>query len=63
MCYEGCCPGCSAGVSDVSSTGVAVGAEGKAASEDLLGLWKDADPSLSLLKQAKAEYAALSAGR
>ena len=36
---------------------------GKAAIEDLLGLWKDADPGLSLLKQAKAEHAALSAAR
>ena len=32
----------------------------KAAYEDFLTLWKDADPDIPLLKQAKAEYAGLS---
>jgi len=31
----------------------------KAAYQDLLGLWQDADPDLALPKQAKAEFAAL----
>jgi len=30
-----------------------------AAYKDLLTLWKDADPDISILKQAKAEYARL----
>jgi hypothetical protein len=34
-------------------------ARAKAAYQDLLALWKDADPDLALLKQAKAEFAAL----
>jgi tetratricopeptide (TPR) repeat protein len=31
----------------------------KAAYQDFLSLWKDADPDIRLLKQAKAEYAKL----
>lgn len=31
----------------------------KAAYQDFLALWKDADPNVSLLKEAKAEYAKL----
>ena len=31
----------------------------KAAYQDFLGLWKDADPDIPILKQAKAEYAKL----
>jgi hypothetical protein len=31
----------------------------KAANQDLLALWKDADPDLMPPKQAKAEFAAL----
>ena len=31
----------------------------KVAYQDLLALWKDADPDLALPKQAKAEFAAL----
>jgi eukaryotic-like serine/threonine-protein kinase len=31
----------------------------KAAYEDFLALWKDADPDVPILKQAKAEYAKL----
>ena len=27
-----------------------------AASQDFFALWKDADPDISILKQAKAEY-------
>jgi eukaryotic-like serine/threonine-protein kinase len=34
-------------------------AEAKAAYQDFLTLWKDADPDISVLKQAKAEYARL----
>ena len=30
-----------------------------AAYQDFLALWKDADPDISILKQAKAEYARL----
>jgi len=30
-----------------------------AAYKDFLTLWKDADPDISILKQAKAEYAKL----
>jgi predicted Zn-dependent protease len=33
--------------------------ESRRAYQDLLGLWKDADPDLPLLQQAKAEYAKL----
>jgi DNA-binding winged helix-turn-helix (wHTH) protein len=33
--------------------------EAKAAYQDFLTLWKDADPDISVLKQAKAEYAKL----
>jgi len=29
----------------------------KAAYQDFLALWKDADPDIPILKQAKAEYA------
>jgi hypothetical protein len=32
---------------------------GKAAYQDFLNLWKDADPDIPILKQAKAEYAKL----
>jgi hypothetical protein len=31
----------------------------KAASQDFLTLWKDADPDIPILRQAKAEYARL----
>jgi len=31
----------------------------KAAYQDFLTLWKDADPDIPILKQAKAEYARL----
>jgi hypothetical protein len=31
----------------------------KAAYQDFFSLWKDADPGISVLKQAKAEYAKL----
>jgi hypothetical protein len=31
-------------------------ARAKAAYQDFLTLWKDADPDIPLLKQAKAEY-------
>jgi serine/threonine protein kinase/Flp pilus assembly protein TadD len=31
----------------------------KSAYQDFLGLWKDADPSITILKEAKAEYAKL----
>jgi hypothetical protein len=31
----------------------------KAAYQDFLNLWKDADPDIPILKQAKAEYARL----
>ena len=31
----------------------------KAAYQDFLTLWKDADPDIPILKQAKAEYAKL----
>ena len=34
-------------------------AKAKAAYEDFLTLWKDADPDIPILKQAKAEYAKL----
>ena len=34
-------------------------AKAKAAYQDLFALWKDADPDLSILKEAKAEYAKL----
>ena len=34
-------------------------AKAKAAYQDFLTLWKDADPDLPVLKQAKAEYARL----
>jgi tetratricopeptide (TPR) repeat protein len=33
--------------------------KGKAAYQDFLALWKDADPDIPVLKQAKAEYAKL----
>lgn len=36
-------------------------AKAKAAYQDFLGLWKDADPDIPVLKQAKAEYAKLQA--
>ena len=32
-------------------------AKAKAAYQDFLTLWKDADPDIPILKQAKAEYA------
>ena len=31
----------------------------KAAYQDFLALWKDADPDIPILKEAKAEYAKL----
>jgi eukaryotic-like serine/threonine-protein kinase len=34
-------------------------AKAKAAYQDFLTLWKDADPDIPILKQAKAEYARL----
>jgi hypothetical protein len=34
-------------------------AKARAASQDFLALWKDADPDIPILKQAKAEYAKL----
>jgi eukaryotic-like serine/threonine-protein kinase len=34
-------------------------AKGRAAYQDFFALWKDADPDVPLLKQAKAEYAKL----
>ena len=33
--------------------------KGRAAYQDFLTLWKDADPDIPILKQAKAEYAKL----
>jgi len=38
-------------------------AKSRAAYQDFLTLWKDADPDISILKEAKAEYAKLSAVR
>jgi cytochrome c-type biogenesis protein CcmH/NrfG len=34
-------------------------AKAKAAYQDFLGLWKEADPDIPLLQQAKAEFARL----
>jgi hypothetical protein len=34
-------------------------AKARAAYQDFLTLWKDADPDIPILKQAKAEYARL----
>ena len=34
-------------------------AKAKATYQDFLTLWKDADPEIPILKQAKAEYAKL----
>jgi eukaryotic-like serine/threonine-protein kinase len=34
-------------------------AKAKAAYQDFLTLWKDADPGIPILKQAKVEYARL----
>jgi len=34
-------------------------AKAKAAYQDFFALWKDADPDVPILKQAKAEYAKL----
>jgi hypothetical protein len=34
-------------------------AKAKAAYQDFFTLWKDADPDIPILKQAKAEYAKL----
>ena len=34
-------------------------AKARSAYEDFLTLWKDADPDILILKQAKAEYAKL----
>jgi eukaryotic-like serine/threonine-protein kinase len=39
--------------------GDAARAKARAAYQDLLALWKDADPDIPILKQAKAEYAKL----
>jgi eukaryotic-like serine/threonine-protein kinase len=33
--------------------------KGRAAYQDFLTLWKDADPDIPILKEAKAEYAKL----
>jgi len=35
------------------------GAKARTAYHDFLGLWKDADPDIPILQQAKAEYARL----
>jgi eukaryotic-like serine/threonine-protein kinase len=35
------------------------GAKARAAYQDFLALWKDADPDIPILKEAKAEYAKL----
>ena len=35
----------------------------KGAYQDFLSIWKDADPDVPVLKQAKAEYAKLSSAR
>jgi hypothetical protein len=37
-------------------------AKAKSTYQDFLGLWKDADPDIPILKQAKAEYAKLQKG-
>ena len=37
----------------------AVTAKAKAAYQDFLVLWKDADPDIPILKQAQAEYVSL----
>jgi len=34
-------------------------AKARSAYQDFLGLWKDADPDIPILKEAKAEYAKL----
>jgi len=34
-------------------------AKARAAYQDFLALWKDADPDIPILKQARAEYAKL----
>jgi hypothetical protein len=34
-------------------------AKARAVHEDFLALWKDADPDIPILKEAKAEYAKL----
>ena len=34
-------------------------AQAKSAYQDFLNLWKDADPDIPILKEAKAEYAKL----
>jgi len=34
-------------------------AKARAAYQDFLALWKDADPDVTILKEAKAEYAKL----
>jgi hypothetical protein len=34
-------------------------AKAKSAYQDFLALWKDADPDIPILKEAKAEYAKL----
>ncbi len=38
-------------------------AKARAAYQDFLTLWKDADPDIPVLKQAKAEYARLQENR
>jgi hypothetical protein len=38
---------------------VAESAKAKGAYQNVLTLWKDADPDIPILKQAKAEYAKL----
>ena len=39
--------------------GIGLGFWAKAAYQDFLTLWKDADPDIPILRQAKAEYAKL----
>src|SRR5271167_2878695 len=48
-------PARSAGVADISGDT----AKAKTAYQDFLTLWKDADPDIPILKEAKAEYAKL----
>jgi eukaryotic-like serine/threonine-protein kinase len=38
---------------------MAENARAKSAYQDFITLWKDADPDVPILKQAKAEYASL----
>jgi hypothetical protein len=38
-------------------------AKARAAYQDFLALWKDADPDIPIFKEAKAEYAVISSHR